>query len=114
VEVIPDGAEALEYMFCAGRHAQRNPANRPKLIVLDLKLPKVNGLEVLRRLKGDPRTRRIPVVVLSSSQEERDLVDSYDIGVNSYIVKPMDFDEFGRSVCMLGQYWLQFNHAPKP
>ena len=79
-----------------------------------MKLPKVSGLEVLRRLKADPRTRTIPVVVLSSSQEERDLVESYEIGVNSYIVKPMDFDEIGASVRMLGQYCLQFNQTPKP
>ena len=114
LRVIPDGAEALEFVFCTGRHAGRNPSNRPKVIILDLKLPKVNGLEVLRRLKSDVRTRAIPVVVLSSSQEERDLIESYEIGVNSYIVKPMDFDEFGKSVRMLGQYWLQFNQTPKP
>lgn len=114
LRVIPDGAEALEFVFCTGRHAGRNQSNRPKVIILDLKLPKVNGLEVLRRLKTDVRTRAIPVVVLSSSQEERDLIESYEIGVNSYIVKPMDFDEFGKSVRMLGQYWLQFNQTPKP
>jgi two-component system response regulator len=113
LQVIPGGAEVLEFIFCTGRHAQRDVANRPKLIILDLKLPKVDGLEVLRRLKGDSRTRAIPIVILSSSQEERDLVESYAIGVNSYIVKSMDFDEFGRSVRMLGQYWLQFNHTPK-
>ena len=114
LHVISDGAEALEFVFCTGRYASRNPANRPKVIILDLKLPKVSGLEVLRRLKADPRTRTIPVVVLSSSQEERDLVESYEIGVNSYIVKPMDFDEIGASVRMLGQYCLQFNQTPKP
>jgi two-component system response regulator len=114
LHVIPDGAEALEFVFCTGRYASRNLANRPKVIILDLKLPKVSGLEVLRRLKTDPRTRTIPVVVLSSSQEERDLVESYDLGVNSYIVKPMDFDEIGASVRMIGQYWLQFNQTPKP
>ena len=114
LHVLPDGAEALEFIFCTGRHAHRNQANRPKVIIIDLKLPKVNGLEVLRRLKADPNTRTIPVVVLSSSQEERDLIESYELGVNSYVVKPMDFDEFGKSVRMLGQYWLQFNHTPKP
>lgn len=114
LHVIPDGAEALEFIFCTGRHASRSPLDRPKLIILDLKLPKVNGLEVLRRLKADPRTRTIPVVILSSSQEERDLIESYELGVNSYLVKPMDFDEFGKSVRMLGQYWLQFNQTPKP
>lgn len=114
LQVLPDGAEALEFIFRTGRHAQRNAANRPKVIVLDLKLPKVDGLEILRRLKADPRTRTIPVVVLSSSQEERDLLESYELGVNSYIVKPMDFAEFGESVRLLGQYWLQFNQTPKP
>jgi len=114
LQVLPDGAEALQYIFCTGRHAQRNAANRPKVIIIDLKLPKVSGLEVLRRLKADPRTRTIPVVVLSSSQEERDLIESYEIGVNSYIVKSMDFDEFGKAVQVLSQYWLQFNLTPKP
>ena len=114
LHVLPDGAEALEFIFCTGRYAGRKPSNRPKVIFLDLKLPKVNGLEVLRRLKAEPRTRAIPVVVWSSSQEERDMVESYEIGMNSYIVKPMDFDEFNRSVRVLGQYWLQFNQTPKP
>jgi two-component system response regulator len=114
LHVLPDGAEALEFIFCTGRDAGRKPSNRPKVIFLDLKLPKVNGLEVLRRLKAEPRTRAIPVVVWSSSQEERDVVESYEIGMNSYIVKPMDFDEFNRSVQLLGQYWLQFNQTPKP
>lgn len=110
---LPDGAEALEYIFGTGRHADRNINNHPKVIFLDLKLPKVNGLEVLRRLKSDPVTRTIPVVVLSSSQEERDLIESYNLGANSYIVKPMDFDEFGTSVRMLGLYWINFNQTPK-
>ena len=114
LHVLPDGAEALEFVFCTGRYAGRKPANRPKVIFLDLKLPKVNGLEVLRRLKADPRTRAIPVVVWSSSQEAQDVVESYEIGINSDLVKPMDFDEFSGSVQMLGQYWLQFNQTPKP
>lgn len=113
LRAIPDGAEALDYIFATGRHAGRNFAIKPKLIVLDLKLPKVSGLEVLRRLKMTPETRSIPVVVLSSSQEERDLIESYALGVNSYVVKPMDFDQFAASVHALGQYWLQFNQTPK-
>jgi two-component system response regulator len=113
LQIIRDGAEALEYIFCTGCHAQRNAANRPKVIVLDLKLPRVDGLEVLRRLKSDPRTRTIPVVVLSSSQEESDVAKSHELGVNSYVVKPMDFEKFGQSVGLLGQYWLHFNHTPK-
>lgn len=114
LHVIPDGAEALDFVFCAGRYADRNPASRPNVIILDLKLPKVGGLEVLRRLKADPRTRTIPVVVLSSSQEERDLLASYELGVNSYIVKPMDFDKYSESARMIGQYWLHFNQTPRP
>jgi CheY-like chemotaxis protein len=114
LHVVSDGAEALEFVFRTGVYAHRNPASRLKVIFLDLKLPKVNGLEVLRRLKADPRIRTIPVVAWSSSQEERDLVESYATGVNSYVVKPMDFDEFERSVQALGQYWLQFNQTPKP
>ncbi|MGD0816299.1 MAG: response regulator [Verrucomicrobiota bacterium] len=113
LQVMRDGAEALEYIFCTGRHSLRNAANRPKVIVLDLKLPMVDGLEVLRRLKSDPRTRTIPVVVLSSSQEESDVAKSHELGVNSYVVKPMDFEEFGQSVGLLGRYWLHFNQAPK-
>jgi CheY-like chemotaxis protein len=112
LQVISDGAEALEVIFREGGHAHRNPASRLKVIILDLKLPKVSGLEVLRRLKSDLRTRSIPVVVLSSSQQERDLTESYALGVNSYLVKPMDFDQFAQSVQILGQYWLRFNHTP--
>ena len=98
LQIVPGWAEALEFIFCTGRFAQRNPAKRPKVILLDLKLPEVNGLEVVWRLKGDPRVRTIPVVVMSSSREERDMIDSYAMGVNSYIVKSMNFDEFVRSV----------------
>lgn len=114
LHVIRDGAEVLEFIFCTGRYAARNPANRPKVMILDLKLPKVGGLEVLRQLKADSRTRTIPVVILSSSQEERDLIESYELGVNSYIVKPMDFGEFSKSVRVLVEYWLEFNQTPKP
>jgi two-component system response regulator len=113
VEVVPDGKEALDFIYCTGNYAHRNPAVRPKVIVLDLKLPKVDGLEVLRRLKRDPRMRSIPVVILSSSHEERDLVESHAIGVNSYLVKPMDFDELAVTVRSLCQYWLQLNQTPK-
>lgn len=114
LRAVPDGAEALDFLFATGRYAGRNRALRPRLVVLDLKLPKLSGLEVLRRLKTDPETRTIPIVVLSSSQEERDLIESYALGANSYIVKPMDFGQFGDSVRALGQYWLQFNQTPKP
>jgi len=113
LHAVADGAEALEFIFATGQHAGRNLAIKPKLIILDLKLPKVGGLEVLRRLKMTPETRSIPVVVLSSSQEERDLIESYALGVNSYVVKPMDFDHFAASVQALVRYWLQFNQTPK-
>lgn len=112
LQVVRDGAEALDFIFRTGSHAHRTAAGRPKAVILDLRLPKVSGMEVLRRLKSDPRTRTIPVVVLSSSQEERDLIESHELGVNSYVVKPMDFDDFTQSVQILGQYWLHFNHTP--
>jgi CheY-like chemotaxis protein len=111
--VVRDGVQALSLIFGAGNPDEAAPAVQPKLIVLDLKLPRVGGLEVLRRLKTNPHTRTIPVVVLSSSQEKRGLAASYHLGVNSYLVKPMDFDEFADVVRMLGRYWLQFNRPPK-
>jgi two-component system response regulator len=113
IQVARDGAEALEFIFCEGPHAARNISAGPKLILLDLKLPKIDGLEVLRRLKGDPRTRTIPVVVLTSSKEQRDVVESYKLGVNSYIVKPVDFEQFAAAVQELGMYWLLLNQPPK-
>ena len=114
VHVARDGAEALEFIFCTGAHAHRQIENGPKVILLDLKLPLVDGVEVLRRIKADPRTQTIPVVVLTSSREDRDLVDSYQLGVNSYIVKPVDFDQFIEVVRGLGFYWLLLNQAPVP
>lgn len=111
VHVVRDGAEALEFIFCTDRYAARR-VDHPKVILLDLKLPLVDGIEVLRRIKADPTTRSIPVVVLTSSPEERDLVDSYQLGVNSYIVKPVDFDQFGEVVRQIGLYWLLVNRLP--
>ncbi|HKI32155.1 MAG TPA: response regulator [Gemmataceae bacterium] len=112
VHVARDGAEALEFMFGTGRYAGRDIESGPRVILLDLKLPLVDGIEVLRLLKADPRTQAIPVVVLTASREERDVVQSYQLGVNSYIVKPVDFDQFTESVRELGFYWLLLNHLP--
>ena len=107
--VARDGAEALEYMFGTGKFSTRDLSRQPKAILLDLKLPKVDGLEVLRTVKGDERSKTIPVVVLTSSQAERDIVESYRLGVNSYIVKPVDFDKFVTAVAEAGLYWLVLN-----
>jgi two-component system response regulator len=112
IHVIRDGAEALDFIFCTGEYAQRTMAQPPKVILLDLKLPLVSGLEVLQRIKADARTRLIPVVVLTSSREERDIVDSYRLGVNSYITKPVDFEQFAEAVRALGMYWVLLNQAP--
>jgi two-component system response regulator len=110
LEVLRDGAEALDFFFGEGAYAGRRIDDRPRVILLDLKLPKVDGLEVLRRLKADPRTQTIPVVVLTSSKLERDVAQSYETGVNSYIVKPVDFEQFTEAVRQLGLYWLLLNH----
>ncbi len=112
VQVARDGAEALEFLFCEGVFASRRVAAAPKVVLLDLKLPKVDGLEVLKRLKGDPRTRTIPVVVVTSSKEQRDVIESYQLGVNSYIVKPVNFERFSAAVRDLGLYWLLLNQPP--
>ena len=113
IEVARDGAEALDFIFCEGPHAGRKIENGPKVILLDLKLPKVDGLEVLQRIKGDARTRKIPVVVLTSSKEQSDVVRSYDLGENTYIVKPVDFESFAKAVEQLGLYWVLLNQPPK-
>ncbi len=113
ITVARDGAEALDFLFGTGAHAARGSLQIPKVILLDLKLPKLSGLEVLARIKGDPRTRTIPIVVLTSSQEEKDLMESYQLGVNSYIVKPVDFDQFSECLKQIGIYWLVSNAPPK-
>lgn len=112
VTVARDGAEALDYLFGTGSFAGRDPAETPALVLLDLKLPKVDGHEVLRRLRADPRTRLVPVVVLTTSAEETDLVRSYAEGANSYVCKPVDFAEFVEAVRSLGLYWLVLNEPP--
>jgi two-component system, response regulator len=112
VQVVKDGAVALEFIFGNGTYEGRNIENMPRVIFLDLKLPKVDGLEVLRQVKSNEKTKMIPVVIMTSSQEEQDMVESYKLGVNSYIVKPVDFDKFLKSVADLGMYWLLLNKAP--
>jgi two-component system, response regulator len=112
IHLVRDGEEALDFLFCRGKFAGRSPDSVPQVVLLDLKLPKVDGLEVLRELKADSRTRSIPVVVLTTSKEERDLVQSYRLGVNSYIQKPVNFGEFQEAVRQLGMYWLLLNSGP--
>lgn len=114
IHIAGDGEEALDFLFCRGKFSQRQFDNPPKVVFLDLKLPKLNGLEVLRELKKDPRTQPIPVVVMTSSREQRDLVDGYRLGVNSYIQKPIDFGEFQSVIKDLGYYWLIVNQRPPP
>jgi CheY-like chemotaxis protein len=114
IEVVRDGAKAMEFIFCEGEYAGRQIENGPKVILLDLKLPKVDGLEVLKRLKSDERTKSIPIVVLTSSKENSDVSESYRLGVNSYLVKPVNFESFVAAVQNFGMYWLLLNQPPKP
>jgi two-component system response regulator len=111
VHVARDGVEALEFLFGAALNSDEKLQERPKLILLDLKLPRLDGHEVLKRIKGDPRTSAIPVVILTSSAEERDVMRTYQVGANSYIVKPVDFEQFTESVRDIGKYWLEINHT---
>jgi two-component system, response regulator len=112
IDVVRDGVEALDYLFRRGSYANRNILDGPRFILLDLKLPKVDGLEVLRQIKADPQLKKIPVVMMTSSKEEHDLVESYSLGVNSFIQKPVDFEQFVEVVRQLGMYWLLLNQAP--
>jgi len=113
VHWVKDGGEALDFMFCEGEYAGREPNRMLKLVLLDIKMPKVDGIEVLRRLKGDARTRTTPVVIMTSSQEERDMVESYALGANSYIVKPVQFEAFLAIVAEVGLYWVLANRIPR-
>lgn len=110
--VVRDGEEALDFLFCRGTFSERNIDHPPKLVLLDLKLPKVDGLQVLKTVKGDPRTKTIPIVIMTSSREERDMVESYNSGVNSYIQKPVDFEQFRNTIKTLGMYWMVVNQPP--
>lgn len=112
VVVVRDGAEALDFLFCTGAYADRDPRDKPQVILLDLKLPKVDGLEVLRRLRADERTHLLPIVILTSSNEEQDLIEGYRNGANSYVRKPVDFNQFLEAVRQLGLYWLVLNEPP--
>ena len=114
IHVVRDGEEALDFLFCRGAYAQRSSNGPPKVILLDLKLPKVSGLEVLKAIKDDPRTRAVPVVVMTSSREQRDMVEGYRLGVNSYIQKPIDFEQFQNIIGDLGYYWLVVNQCLPP
>jgi two-component system, response regulator len=112
IYVARDGEEALDFLFCRGAFAQRSFSSPPKLVLLDLKLPKIDGMEVLKQVKGDFRTKTIPIVIMTSSKEERDLVSGYNLGANSYIQKPVDFDQFRDTVKSVGLYWLVTNQPP--
>jgi two-component system response regulator len=110
---VKDGAEALDFLFATGSYTERHMDNRPKIILLDIKMPKVDGIEVLRQIKSNEKTRTIPVVIMTSSKEEQDVIISYNLGVNSYIVKPVDFEGFMKAVGELGLYWLLINQPPQ-
>ena len=112
VQVVRDGEEALDYIFCRAAYSGRDILSQPRLILLDLKLPRLNGIEVLKQIKADQRTRAVPVVIMTSSGERRDVVDSYSFGVNSYVVKPVDYEGFSKAVQELGLYWMVVNHPP--
>ncbi len=112
IEVVRDGVEALDFLFATGSHAGRDPLELPEVILLDLKLPKLDGLEVLHRIRSDSRTRMLPVVILTSSKEEQDMIRAYSIGVNSYVRKPVDFNQFVEAIGQLGLYWLVLNETP--
>jgi two-component system response regulator len=114
IQVVEDGVEALDLLFCRGSHKDRTFSRPPKLVLLDLKLPRLGGIEVLRAIRADERTKAIPVVIFTSSKEERDLIDSYKLGVNAYAQKPINFEQFAETVRQIGMFWMLVNEAPPP
>jgi len=112
IHVADDGAKALDFLFCEGAYSDRNPMEPPQVVLLDIKLPKIDGVEVLARIRADPRTRLLPVVLLTSSQEQSDIAKSYERGANAYIVKPIDFKQFSEAIKNIGYFWLVLNHPP--
>ncbi len=114
IHVAEDGQDAVDFVFCRGAYAGRSPFSQPRVILLDLKMPRLDGIEVLRAIRADPLTRAIPVVILTSSKEQRDIVEGYRLGVNAYIQKPVDFDEFRKVIEQIGMFWLVVNQAPPP
>ena len=114
VQVAEDGADALDFLFCRGVHKERTFSHPPKLVLLDLKLPKVDGLEVLRAIRADARTKAIPVVILTSSKEQKDLIKGYNLGVSAYVQKPVDFQQFSEAIRQIGMFWMVINQAPPP
>lgn len=112
IQLAEDGAEALDFLFCRGAHKDRTFSRPPRLVLLDLKLPKVDGLEVLRAMRDDERTKAIPVVILTSSKEQRDLIKGYNLGVNAFVQKPVDFEQFGEAIRQIGMFWMLINQAP--
>jgi two-component system, response regulator len=113
IEVATTGADAIDFLFCEGAYVGRNIDQQPRVILLDLKLPLVSGVDVLRKVRAEPRLRKVPVVILTSSSEERDLTECYELGANSYIVKPVDFEQFSEAIRSLGMYWLLLNESPR-
>jgi len=114
IQVAEDGAEALDFLFCRGSHQNRTFSSPPKLVLLDLKLPKVDGLEVLAAIRADQRTKAIPVVILTSSKEQKDVIKGYSLGVNAFVQKPVDFEQFGDAIRQIGMFWMLINQAPPP
>jgi CheY-like chemotaxis protein len=114
IQVAEDGVEALDFLFCRGSYKDRTFSHPPRLVLLDLKLPKIDGLEVLRAIRADPRTKAIPVVVLTSSKEQKDVITGYNLGVSAYVQKPVDFKQFSEAIRQIGMFWMLINQAPPP